>query len=104
MIESVMSREKLYFYIITIIWTYIIAIAGPIILLGEVNPDGSGKRIIEFFFENFFFLTTYIFTGRDGIEVFIINMSSTLLIGIILSWLITRIAVEKEYTKKGYKE
>ncbi len=95
-----MSREKLYFYIITIIWTYIIAIAGPIILLGEVNPGGSGKRVFEFFFENFFFLTTYIFTERGDKETFIINMSSTLLIGLILSWIITRIAVEKEYTRK----
>lgn len=95
-----MSQEKLFFYIITIIWCYIIAIIGPIILLGEVNPDGSGKAVFEFFFANFFFLSTYVFTEQTAIECFIINMFSTLIIGIILSWLITKLAVKKEYTEK----
>ena len=95
-----MSHEKLYFYLITIIWSYIIAIIGPIVFLEQINPDGSGVPIFEFFFSNFFFLTTYIFNDQTPIEVFITNMFSTLIIGIIMSWIITKLAVKKEYSNK----
>ncbi len=95
-----MSHEKLYFYLITIIWAYIIAIIGPIVFLGQLNPDGSGMPIFEFFFSNFFFLSTYIFNDQTAVEIFITNMFSTLIIGIIMSWAITRLAVKKEYTNK----
>lgn len=99
-----MSQEKLYFYIITIIWSYIIALIGPMLFLGRVNPDGNGRAIAEFFFSNFFFLSTYILTGRTEIETFIINMCSTLIIGIIMSWIITKLAVQKEYANREKTE
>ncbi len=92
-----MSHEKIFFYIITIIWAYIIAIAGPIFLLGQVNPDGTGAAEYELFFSLYFFLSTFFLTARSGIELFIINMFSTLLLGIAMSWIITKIAVKKEY-------
>ena len=96
-----MSQEKLYFYIITLIWAYIIAIIGPILFLGEVIPAGSGHAAIEFLFRNFFFLTTYVFTAETAIATFIINMCSTFIIGIISGWIITRLAVKKEYTRQN---
>lgn len=95
-----MSKAKIYIYIITVLWSYIIALLGPVLFTGKINPAESNNVFAKLFYTNYFFITSYIVSAESEYEIFLYNMLSTLIVSLVLSYIITKVAVEKKYQTK----
>lgn len=91
-----MCKERLYIYIVTILWCLLIGVALAPLLLCAPRPLGYSHPAIELFFRNYLWGERLLSENASISEAIVANMLSCVVWGVVVGKILITIAVKRK--------